>query len=204
MVYYLLWIKTVGYRRMVGEGMDKKMSFWQCYFSFFKISMFTFGGGYAMLPMTEKELIENKKCITEEEMLQAYALAQSAPGVIGANTSAIIGNNINGLKGAIASILGFITPSVIIIMLVSNILIKFQNNVLVSSALKGIKIAVLGILINIFIRLFKKSEKYIKNAFGTILSLLAFTLVMFFHISTIYIIIASAIAGIVYFNRKEE
>ena len=178
------------------------MNFWECYFSFFKISLFTFGGGYAMLPMTEKELIENKKCITEEEMFEAYALAQSAPGVIGANTSSILGKRIGGLKGAIGSVLGFISPSLIIIMLVSNILVKYQKNPLVNNALKGIKVAVLAILINIFVKLFKKSEENMKTIFGMSLAVLAFISVMFLHVSTIYIIILAALSGIVYFSRK--
>lgn len=184
--------------------MREKMSFWQCYFNFFKISMFTFGGGYAMLPMTEKVLIENKKCITEEEMFEAYALAQSAPGVIGANTSSILGKRIGGTKGAFGAVLGFISPSLLIIMLVSNILVKYQENPYVNNALKGIKVAVLAILLNIFIKLFKKSEDEMKTAFGLILATSAFVAVMFLHVSTIYVIIAAALAGMVFYSRKGE
>ncbi|WP_066503989.1 chromate transporter [Abyssisolibacter fermentans] len=180
------------------------MNFLQCYISFFKISMFTFGGGYAMLPMTEKELIEGKKCLTEKEMLEAYALAQTVPGIIGANTSAIIGKKIHGIKGAIASTLGFITPSLIIIMLISDLLIKYQDNIIINNALKGIKFAVLALLINIFIKLLKQSKEYIQNTFGITLVSLAFIAVLFLKISTIYIIIISAFAGIVYYLRKEK
>ncbi len=180
------------------------MSFLQCFFSFFKISLFTFGGGYAMLPMVEKELVEGKQCITEEDMVESYALAQTIPGVIGSNTAAIIGNKIAGVKGTIASTLGFITPSIIIIVLLADLLIKYQDYVLVSHALKGIKATVLALLLNIFLKLVIKSKEHLQSIFGLILAIVAFISVLFLGISPIYIIILAAVAGIIYWSRKDK
>ncbi len=182
----------------------KSMSFIQCYISFFKISLFTFGGGYAMLPMVEKELIEGTKCITEKDMIDSYALAQTIPGIIGANTAAIIGKKVGGVKGAVASVLGFISPSIIIIILIADLLIKYQDYALVDHALKGIKATVLALLLNTFMKLVMKSKDYLQNLFGQILVIVAFVCVLFLKVSPIYVIILAAIAGIIYWSRKEK
>lgn len=188
--------------KTVGDYMNKRITFLQCYTAFFKISLFTFGGGYAMLPMVEKELVEGKACISEKDMLDSYALAQTIPGIIGANMAALVGKKVHGIKGAIASIMGFISPSIIIIMLISDLLIQYQEHSLVNNALKGIKAAVLALLIHTFIKLVMKSKESIRNIFSWLLILAAFISVLFFGISPIYVIVCAAFAGILYYKRK--
>ena len=125
--------------------------------SFFKIGLFTFGGGYAMLPILQREVVDKHHWVTEEEVLDIYAIAQCTPGVIAVNTATFVGTKLNGaLAGAVATI-AVVTPSLIIITIISTILKSFASIVIVQHALAGIRAAVAALVVVSVSKLYKKA-----------------------------------------------
>ncbi|GKX27809.1 chromate transporter [Vallitalea longa] len=171
------------------------------YMLFFKIGLFTIGGGYAMLPIIEKELVEKYKWSTEEEVLDSYALAQSIPGVIAVNTAALIGVKGKGFWGAVAASLGVISPSIIIIIMISTFFSRLREITIVENAFKGVRAAVLALLV---ISVYKMVRKSVKDIWGIIFLSVAFVCVLFFDVSPIFIIIGAVIVSIFIYNRKEK
>lgn len=162
--------------------------------TFFKIGGFTIGGGYVMLPMIQREVVDVKKWATEEEIANYYALGQSIPGIIAINTATMIGYKKNKVKGAIFATAGMVTPSLIIIMIIAKFFAQFQEYALVQSGFKGIRAAVVATITMAVIRLGKKT---IKGYFGIILAILAFVIVGILKISPIYVIAGAIILGLV-------
>ena len=167
----------------------------QLYFTFFKIGSITFGGGYAMLPMLQKELVEKKHWTTEEDLLDYYAIAQVTPGIIAVNVATFIGYKKKGVLGGIFSTLGVVSPSIVIISLIATFISNFQDIIWVQKALKGINVAVAALLTYSVINL---SKKTIKKWWYAFFLLLAFVSVYFFHISSVIVTVASIILGILY------
>jgi len=114
------------------------------YFAFFRIGLFTFGGGYAMLPMLIKEVVEKYRWTTEEELLNYFAISQTTPGIIAVNTATFIGMKFRGVKGAIAATVGVITPCWLIITIIANILNVVKDNPYVEQAFSGVRIVVVA------------------------------------------------------------
>jgi chromate transporter len=135
----------------------KKPTLWQLYFSFLKIGGLTFGGGLAMLPMLQREVIGKYKWVTEEELLDIYAIGQVTPGIIAINTASMIGYRKRGIWGSIVSTLGEVTPSLVLITLLASILTKFEESVLLQRAFGGIRVAVCALIAQSVITLYKKS-----------------------------------------------
>ncbi|NLB61665.1 MAG: chromate transporter [Clostridiales bacterium] len=129
----------------------------ELFVSFMKIGAFTFGGGYAMLPMFQKELIESKKWITDEEMMDYYAISQCTPGVIAVNTSTFVGYKVKGVWGAIVATLGVIIPSIVIITLIFSILAEFSDSQIVMHAFGGIRACVCALILSSIIKIGKKA-----------------------------------------------
>lgn len=115
--------------------------------SFFKIGLFTFGGGYAMVPLIEAEVIERKKWLPQSEFLDLLTLAQSSPGPIAINTSVFIGYKVRGLRGAAAASLGAVLPSFIIILIVAIFFAEVRHNAFVEAAFKGMRPAVVALIV---------------------------------------------------------
>lgn len=115
--------------------------------SFFKIGIFTFGGGYAMLPLIERELIAKRHWIEHKEFLDLLTLAQSVPGPIAVNTSVFVGYKIRGLKGAVAALLGTVLPSFAIILLIALLFADIRHNAVVDAAFKGMRPAVVALIV---------------------------------------------------------
>jgi chromate transporter len=179
--------------------LGKKVGFFELYCTFLKIGLLTFGGGFSMLPIIEKEAIDGKNWFSHEEMVNSFAVAQSIPGIIAVNTSALLGYKINKVTGAIATCLGVISPSIVIILLISKGYESFADNLYISKSLNGIRVAVLALLITTLISLIKKS---IKDYWGAILALGAFITISFLNVSPIYVIILGIIAsGLIYYKR---
>lgn len=172
---------------------------WQLFSTFFRIGGFTFGGGYAMLPIIQKEVVDDKKWATDEEVIDYYAIGQSTPGIIAINTATFIGYKVNGVKGACAATLGMVTPSLIIIMIIEAFFTHFQDYAIVRYAFGGIRVAVTALVLDAVMKMWKKS---IKDCIGIILFILGFALIAFIGISPIIIIILSAIVGIVVKYRR--
>lgn len=170
----------------------------QLYIAFFKIGLFTFGGGYAMLPMLRREVVNHYEWATDEEMLDYFAIGQSTPGIIAINTSTFIGLKKGGLLGALCSTLGMITPSLFIIMIIARFFVEFADNQYVISAFTGIRVVVVVLILNAVIRMFKKS---VKTWWHVVLFIGAFVYVVFTDLTPIYMVITSGLIGILVSTR---
>ncbi|MBE5938666.1 MAG: chromate transporter [Lachnospiraceae bacterium] len=164
------------------------------FWTFSKIGVLTFGGGYAMLPMLQKEVVEKNHWCSEDDLMDYFAIGQCTPGIIAVNTATFIGYRIKGIFGGIFATLGVVFPSIVIITIIAAFISNFASLTVVSHALNGIKICVCALILDAVIKLGKKSviDKYcLIIFFGVfIISLLA-------DISAIFLIIAAGIAGYV-------
>lgn len=163
------------------------------YLTFFKIGLFTFGGGYAMLPMLRREVVQKYGWATDEEMLDYYAIGQSTPGIIAINTATFIGLSKAGFFGAICATLGMVTPSLFIIMSIARFFDAFQDNAYIISAFTGIRVVVVVLILNAVIKMGKKS---IKNWIHILLFIGAFVFVVFTDFSPIYAVITAGAIGV--------
>ena len=174
---------------------------WQLFWMFFRIGSFTFGGGYAMLPILQRELAEEKKWLSPEELIDFYAIGQSTPGIIAVNTATLVGYKRKGIAGVIFATAGMVTPSLIIISLIASVFQRFQEYALVQHAFAGIQIAVIALIVDTVIKMGKTA---IKDFSGLIIFILAFLLLSFLGISSIIVIVCSALAGILIQNRQMQ
>ena len=172
----------------------------ELFLAFARIGGLTFGGGYAMLPMLQREVVENKKWATEAELMDYYAVGQCIPGVIAVNTAVFVGNKVKGLFGAIAASLGVISPSIVIIVAIAAFIQSFSELEIVQNAFAGIRVAVCVLILTAVMKLFKKA---IVDKFTFILFAIVFGLTVFVDISPIIFVIIAAIAGIVVKCMKE-
>ncbi len=178
------------------ETISKKVkNLFSLYFTFFKIGSITFGGGYAMLPILQKELAEKKHWTTEENLLDYYAVAQVTPGIIAVNVATFVGYKREGVLGGIFSTLGIVSPSIIIISLISTFISNFEDIVWVQKALKGINVAVAALLTY---SVFSLSKKTIKKWWYVFFMMAAFVCVYFFHVSSVIVTVVSILLGILY------
>ncbi len=166
---------------------------WTLFYTFFKIGAFTFGGGYAMIPVFEREFVHDRGWITSEDMLNYVAISQSTPGVIAVNMATFIGYRRRGFWGSLVATLGVIIPSIIVISIIAAFISNFNEYVYVQKALKGINIAVAVILVSAVLNLSKKS---IVDIIGFFLALIAFLAVVLFKVNSIWLIIFALIVGI--------
>lgn len=161
--------------------------------TFFRIGAFTFGGGYAMLSLIQREVVENKKWATDEEVLDYYAVAQCTPGVIAVNTATFVGYKQKGVWGAIFATAGVVLPSLIIICVIAAVLQNFMQYKIVQHIFGGIRVAVAVLIINAVITMGKKA---IKDKLCAFLALAAFAVSVFFpSVSPVFIVLAAALAG---------
>ena len=161
--------------------------------TFFKIGLFTFGGGYAMLPILQRELVNNKKWITEEELMDYFAIGQCTPGIIAVNTATFIGHKRKGVIGGIVTTFGVVFPSIIIISLLAGVIVAFSHVEWVQHALAGVRVCVCVLIINAVTKLFKKAIIDWK----TLILFLIVALGSFFtNISPVFFVIISAACGI--------
>lgn len=177
------------------------MNLFKLFGIFAKIGATTFGGGYAMLPILQREIVDRYHLATEEELLDYYAISQCTPGVISVNTATFIGYKLRGIRGAIIATLGVITPSVIIIMILAGLINQFSNYPIVQNAFVGIRICVAALIINAVINLWKNS---IVDVYTLILFGIMLTLTLFTSISPIYLMLAAGILTIIKTRKKGE
>lgn len=166
---------------------------WQLFSSFCRIGGFTFGGGYAMLPMLQKEVVEKHQWATEDEVLDYFAIGQCTPGIIFVNTATFIGYKQKGVAGAIAATVGSVFPSVCIVMFIAAVLHNFAELAVVQHAFAGIRVVVSVLIINAVMGLRKKS---IVDKLCVIIALAAFLLSVCVDISPVMVVIGAAIIGI--------
>lgn len=166
----------------------------ELFISFFKIGLFTFGGGYAMLPLIEKELVEKRKWITEDELLEMFIISQMTPGTIAINASTFIGSKKAGKLGGIIASLGVIFPSLIIITLIYNFLGSSFDNPLVHSIFLGIRACIIGLIASSTLKICRKS---FISKISYIIFIIGFILLLIFNINPILLIIFGALIGAV-------
>ena len=140
---------------------QQSIPLWKLFLAFFKCGAVTFGGGYAMLPILDREVVEKRGWITKEEVMDFYAVAQALPGIISVNVGSLIGYKLRKTRGAIACTMGVICPCIIVITLIAMLFSNFQDNEYVIHALQGINIAVAALIINTIITMWKKGVKEI-------------------------------------------
>ena len=174
---------------------------WTLFAAFFRIGILTFGGGYAMLPMIEKEVVEKHKWATLDEVMDYFAISQCTPGVIAVNSATFIGYKTKGILGGLVATLGVITPSIIIITLIATVLNSFYENKYVKAAFEGIGVAVCAVLIQAVRKIGKAG---IVDVFSGVLAVLAFFVSVFVDVSPIFIIIPAGLLGVAYVTFKEK
>ena len=172
----------------------RENNIWKLFRSFTVIGAFTFGGGYAMLPLIQRETVEKHGWITEKDLLDIFAIAEAMPGVIAVNTATFVGYSVAGFWGAAAT-LGVALPSFAIICVLSFFINAFQSSVIVSRALAGIRAGAIMLIANAVIKL---SRQCPKNAFSLVLAVAAFALAAFTGISVIYLLIAGGVCGVIF------
>jgi chromate transporter len=166
---------------------------WRLFISFLKIGTFTFGGGYAMVPLIEREAIEKNGWVAREEFLDLLTLAQSAPGPIALNTAVFVGYRIRGLKGALSSLMGIVLPSFTIILLVALFFADIRDNQVVDAAFKAMRPAVVALIVAPIVGLAKGMNRLL-----WIVSALAALSIWYCGVSPIYLLIAGAVAGLLW------
>ena len=180
---------------------DKIKNLINLYFSFAKIGTFTIGGGLAMMPMMQAELIEKRKWITDEELIDYYAVGQSTPGIVAVNVATFVGYKQMGIIGGIFATLGMVTPSLVIIMILAGLINSINDYPVVKKALKGINVAVAALLTSTIINFMKKTIKKFTNA---IFMMISFLLVFVLKLPSFWIIIFALFIGVVltYLEKK--
>jgi chromate transporter len=165
------------------------------YVTFFKVGGMTFGGGYAMMPILEREVVQNKGWATTEDLVNYYAIGQCTPGIIAVNTATFIGYRTERIPGAICATLGVVSPSIVIISIIAGLLGQVSDNVWVQHAFAGIRIAVVALVVQTIIKMLKTS---VSDALGVILFLAAFLVVAILGLSSVWVVIAAAFIGVAY------
>ena len=168
---------------------------------FFKIGLFTFGGGYAMLALIEDICVEKKKWITHEEMMDITVIAESTPGPIAINLATYVGYKLRKIPGALIATIGMIIPSFFIVFLISQFLDRFLEIKWVSSAFQGIKIAVAILIIDAAVKMIRKMKKkpfQITIMIAALISMLVIN-VLALHVSSLVIMLAGAAAGLIFY-----
>ncbi|MBS6860441.1 MAG: chromate transporter [Christensenellaceae bacterium] len=163
--------------------------------AFFRIGLFTFGGGYAMLPLLQREIVEKKHWATEEELLDYFAVGQCTPGIIAVNTATFVGFKEKKLSGAIFATLGVVSPSLVIITVIAALLSNFAHIAAVQNAFAGIRVAVCVLILNSIVKLWKKSVVD-KLTLGVFIAVFLGS-VLLSHVSPVVFIVAAAVLGIV-------
>ena len=167
----------------------------QLFWSFFKIGAFTLGGGYVMIPMIEREIVGRRRWISSDEFSETLALAQSAPGPIAINSAVFVGYKMRGMKGVLASVLGTVVPSFVIILTVAVFFSSIRDNETVTRIFKGLRPAVAALIAVPVIQMLEK-EKFAWHY--TFITALAASAVFLLKISPVIVILTAAAGGIVY------
>ena len=161
--------------------------------SFAKIGGFTFGGGYAMLPMLQREVVEKYGWATEEELMDYYAIGQCTPGIIAVNVATFVGAKLRGIWGGIFATLGVVFPSVVIISLIAALLSNFADLVWVQNAFAGIRVCVCVLIFNAVVKLYKGA---VVDKITLVMFLVIFALMAFFDLPPVLFVVLAGIAGL--------
>ncbi len=173
---------------------DKLRALFELFLSFARVGVLTFGGGYAMLPMLQREIVEKRGWATEEELTDYFAIGQCTPGVIAVNTATFVGQKLSGVSGGIVATLGVVFPSFVIITAIAALLNNFADLPAVKNAFAGIRVCVCVLILNAVVKLWKKTVVDLPTF---LIFVLVFGLSLFFDISPVIFVAASGVAGAV-------
>ena len=165
----------------------------ELFVAFFKVGLFTFGGGYAMLPMLQREVQERHDWVTEEEILDYYAIGQCTPGVIAVNTATFIGTKMAGALGGAVATAAVVAPSLIIISLISTVLQSFSSYTVVQHGLAGIRVAISALVISSVWKLYRKG---VKGVLANVIFAASMILVAVFGLSPVWVVLAALVIGV--------
>lgn len=163
------------------------------FYAFLKIGAFTFGGGYAMIPIIQKEVVDKQKWVTDDDILEIIAIAESTPGPIAINSATFIGYKTCGVLGSVAATFGVVLPSFVIILAISFLLNEFASLKVVKYAFYGIRAGVLALILKAFWTMYKKCPKSV-IAYGV--AAFAFIVATFTNVNVLLIIISCAVIGL--------
>lgn len=175
--------------------------FLDLFFTFARIGGLTFGGGYAMLPILQREVVEKRGWATEEELMDYYAIGQCTPGVIAVNTATFIGQKTSGIPGGIIATLGVVSPSLVIISVIAAFIQNFADLALVQNAFAGIRVCVCVLIFNAVVKLWKKS---VVDTPTLVIFLAVFLGSALTGLSPIVFVILAAVAGIILKNKEVQ
>ena len=169
--------------------------YWESFKTFFKIGIFTLGGGYAMIPLIEEEVVNRHRWVSREEMLDLIAIAQSCPGVFAINIAIFIGYKLNKVRGAIATSLGTALPSFLIILIIAMFFHQFEDNKVVAAMFRGIRPAVVAL---ISVPTFNLGKRAQLNKFTIWIPIISALAIWLLGVSPIWIIILAGLGGYIY------
>ena len=169
--------------------------------AFFTIGALTFGGGYAMLPMLEREIVSRHKWVTSEELLNYFAIGQCTPGVIAVNTATFVGYKVKGIIGGIIATLGVVAPSILIITVIALVLQNFMDIGWVQHAFAGIRVAVCALITASVVKLFKSN---VKQHWHIALAVIAFVVVALLKLSPVYVVVACAVLSFIFGKKVQK
>ena len=171
------------------------------FLTFARIGGLTFGGGYAMLPMLQEEVVRKKGWATNEKLMDYYAIGQCTPGIIAVNTATFVGNKYKGALGGIAATLGVVFPSLVIISVIAAFISNFAELAVVRNAFAGIQACVCVLILNAVVKLMKGA---VKNVPAILIYLAVLAASVFFGLSPIILVVASGLAGVAVFAARGE
>ncbi len=166
---------------------------WDMFFTFCRIGGFTFGGGYAMLPMLQKEVVENKHWATEDELLDYFAIGQCTPGIIAVNTATFVGYKTRGVFGAVFATAGVVFPSFVIVMIIAACLSNFSSLAVVQHAFGAIRVVVGVLILNAVIKMWKKT---VVDKLCGVLAVAVFFISVLISPSPVLIVVAAGVLGV--------
>lgn len=169
--------------------------YWESFRTFFKIGMFTLGGGYAMIPIIEQEVVDRHRWVDRQEMLDLIAIAQSCPGVFAINISIFVGYKLRKVRGAIATALGTALPSFLIILAIAMFFHQFEDNRYIAAMFRGIRPAVVALIAVPTFNLGKSAQL---NRFTVWIPVVSALLIWLLGVSPIWIIIAAGLGGYIW------
>lgn len=175
--------------------------YFQLFWVFFKIGAFTFGGGYAMIPLIQREVVNRKKWLEEGEFIDMLAIAQSVPGPVSLNTAVFVGNKLKGKRGSVVSSAGIILPSFVVILLIALVFTEFKENPGVERVFKGIRPAVVALIAAPLWGMGKSAGVTYKSLWIPVAAAL---LIWGAGLSPIYVVIIAIAGGIVYYAYKRK
>ncbi len=167
----------------------------ELFVTFAKVGIMTFGGGYAMIPILEREIVVNKNWATNDELMDYYAVGQCTPGVIAVNTATFIGRKIAGIWGGIIATAGVVFPSLVVITLIAGVLTRFDDLPAVQNAFAGVRVCVCVLVFNAVVKLWKSA---VEDKASLCIFLAVFILSVFVDISPIIFVVAASLCGIVF------